>query len=140
MLRNFLFFIFKKNKLNLEHYVALSHLEPCQTLQTNDLSATLYSAGYEFCSAAALHRPASIEKFSTIHAAKSPINKKNLFISKSKQSTCPWWLVSSTDVLIYVDVISNKQSIFSSQIGTPSFPINSSWPSLISTARSPVVL
>ena len=42
--------------------------------------------------------------------------------------------MSSTDVLIYVDVISNKQSIFSSQIRTPSFPIN--WPSLISTARS----
>ena len=78
----FLFFIVKKSKLNLEHYVALSHLKPCQTLQTNDLSATLYSAGYEFCRAAALHRPASIEKFSTIHAAKSPINKKNLFISK----------------------------------------------------------
>ena len=42
--------------------------------------------------------------------------------------------MSSTDVLIYVDVISKKQSIFSSQIRTPSFPIN--WPSLISTARS----
>ena len=34
------------------------------------------------------------------------------------------------DVLIYVDVIPNKQSIFSSQIRTPSFPIN--WPSLVS--------
>ena len=33
------------------------------------------------------------------------------------------------DVLIYVDVISNKKSIFSSQIRTPSFPIN--WPSLL---------
>ena len=79
---------------------------------------------------------ASVEKFSTIHAAKFPKNKKNLFILKSKQITCPWrlQLVSSTDVLIYVDVISNKQSIFSSQIRTPSFPIN--WPSLISTARS----
>ena len=119
-----MFFIVKKNKLNLEHYVALSHLEPCQMLQTNDLSATLYSAGYEFCRAAALYRPASIEKFSIIHAAKSPINKKNLFISKSKESTCPWWLVSSTDVLIYVDVISHKQSIFSSQIGRPSFFTN----------------
>ena len=42
------------------------------------------------------------------------------------------------DVLIYVDVISNKQSIFSSQIRTLSFPIN--WPSLVSTARSPIKL
>ena len=40
--------------------------------------------------------------------------------------------------MIYVDVISNKQSIFSSQICTPSFPIN--WPSLVSTARSPIIL
>ena len=46
--------------------------------------------------------------------------------------------MSSTDVLIYVDVISNKQSIFSSQIRTPSLPIN--WPSLVSTARSPIIL
>ena len=46
--------------------------------------------------------------------------------------------MSSTDVLIYVDVISNKQSIFSSQIRTPSFPINC--PSLVSTARSPNIL
>ena len=46
--------------------------------------------------------------------------------------------MSSTDVLIYVDVMSNKQSIFSSQIRTPSFPIN--WPSLVSTARSPIIL
>ena len=46
--------------------------------------------------------------------------------------------MSSTDVLIYVDVISNKQSIFSSQIRTPSFSIN--WPSLVSTARSPIIL
>ena len=42
------------------------------------------------------------------------------------------------NVLIYVDVISNKQSIFSSQIRTPSFLIN--WPSLVSTAPSPVIL
>ena len=40
--------------------------------------------------------------------------------------------------MIYVDVISNKQSIFSSQICTPSFPIN--WRSLVSTARSPIIL
>ena len=46
--------------------------------------------------------------------------------------------MSSTDVLIYVDVISNKQSIFSIQICTPSFPRN--WPSLVSTARSPIIL
>ena len=46
--------------------------------------------------------------------------------------------MSSTDVLIYVDVISNKQSIFSSQIRTPPFPVN--WPSLVSTARSPIIL
>ena len=46
--------------------------------------------------------------------------------------------MSSINVLIYVDVISNKQSIFSSQIRTPSFPIN--WPSLVSTARSPIIL
>ena len=46
--------------------------------------------------------------------------------------------MSSTDVLIYVDVISNKQSIFSSQIRTPWFSIN--WSSLVSTARSPTIL
>ena len=46
--------------------------------------------------------------------------------------------MSSTNVLIYVDLISNKQSIFSNQIRTPSFPIN--WLSLISTARSPIIL
>ena len=46
--------------------------------------------------------------------------------------------MSSTDVLIYIDAISNKQSIFSSQIRTPSFPIN--WLSLVSTARSPIIL
>ena len=46
--------------------------------------------------------------------------------------------MSSTDVLIYVDVISNKQSIFSSQIRTPSFSIN--WPSLVSTAQSLIML
>ena len=55
LLRNFLFFIVK---LNLELYVALSHLKPWQTLQRNDLSGTLYSAGYEFCRVAALHRQA----------------------------------------------------------------------------------
>ena len=48
----------------------------------------------------------------------------------------------STDVLIYVDVISNITNstfvFFSSHICTPSFPIN--WPSLISTARSPNIL
>ena len=31
--------------------------------------------------------------------------------------------LASSDVRIYVDVISNKQSIFSSQIHMPSFPI-----------------
>ena len=46
--------------------------------------------------------------------------------------------MSSTNVLIYVDVISNKQSIFSSQICTPSFSKN--WPSLVSTAWSPIIL
>ena len=46
--------------------------------------------------------------------------------------------MSSTNVLIYVDVISNKQPFFSSQIRTPSFPIN--WPSLVSTAWSPIIL
>ena len=46
--------------------------------------------------------------------------------------------MSSTDVLIHVDVISNKQSIFSSEIRTPSFAIN--WPPLVSTARSPMLL
>ena len=46
--------------------------------------------------------------------------------------------MSSTDVLIYVDVISNKQSIFSSHIRTLSFPIN--WPSLVSIARTPNIL
>ena len=44
----------------------------------------------------------------------------------------------STDVLIYVDVISNKQSIFFNHIRTPSFPIN--WPSLVSTASSPNII
>ena len=46
--------------------------------------------------------------------------------------------MSSTDVLIYVDVISNRQSIFSSQIRTPSFQIH--WPYPVSTARSPIML
>ena len=46
--------------------------------------------------------------------------------------------MSSTDVLIYVDVVSNKQSSFSSQIHTPSFSINC--PSLVSTARSLIIL
>ena len=75
-----------------------------------------------------------------LDAAKFPINKKNLFISKSWQIACPWrlQLVSSTDFLIYVDVISNKQSIFSGQIRTPSLSIN--WPSLVSTARSQIIL
>ena len=44
-------------------------------------------------------------------------------------------LVSSTDVLIYVDVMSNKQSIFAGHIRMPSFPIN--WPSLVSTTVTP---
>ena len=63
------------------------------------VSVTIHSAGYEFCRAAALHRPASVEKFCTIHAAKFPLNKK-----KSWRLTCPWrlLLVSSTDVLMYV--------------------------------------
>ena len=46
--------------------------------------------------------------------------------------------MSSTDVLIHVDVISNKQSIFSGQIRTLSFTIN--WPFLVSTARFPIIL
>ena len=46
--------------------------------------------------------------------------------------------MSSTDVLIHADVISTKQSIFSSQIRTPSFSIN--WPSLVSTAQSLIML
>ena len=117
--------------------MALSRLRPCRNVK-NDLSGTIHSAGYKFCKAAAL-QPES-KRSPTIHAAKFPINKKNLFISKSWQIACPWrlQLVSSTDVLIYVDVISNKQSIFSSQIRTPSFSIN--WPSLVSTARSPIIL
>ena len=39
---------------------------------------------------------------------------------------------------LYVDVISNRQFIFSNQISTPSFQIH--WPSLVSTARSPIIL
>ena len=35
---------------------------------------------------------ACVETFSTIHAAKFPINKNNLFISKSWQIACPWRL------------------------------------------------
>ena len=46
--------------------------------------------------------------------------------------------MSSTDVLFYVDIISNKQSIFFSQIRTPSFSRN--WPCLVSTAQSPIIL
>ena len=80
LLRNFLFFIVK---FNLERYVALSHLKSCQTSQSNDLSRTLHSAGYECYRVADHHRPASVKKLSTIHAAKFPINKKNLFISTS---------------------------------------------------------
>ena len=79
-MRNFLFFIVK---FNLERYVALSHLKSCQTSQSNDLSRTLHSAGYDCYRVADHHRPASVKKLSTIHAAKFPINKKNLFISTS---------------------------------------------------------
>ena len=61
LLRNFLFFIVK---LNLECYVALSHLKPCQTSQRNFLSRILYSAGYRFCRAAAFHRPEPVSKSS----------------------------------------------------------------------------
>ena len=50
-----------------------------KTSQRNDLSGTLYSAGYESYRAAALHRPASVEKFTRIHAAQFLI-------------TCPWRL------------------------------------------------
>ena len=44
-----------------------------KTSQRNDLSGTIHSAGYEFCRAAALHRPASVEKLTAIHAAKFPV-------------------------------------------------------------------
>ena len=79
-MRNFLFFIVK---FHLERYVALSDLKSCQTSQSNNLSRTLHSAGYECYRVADHHRPATAKKLSTIHAAKFPINKKNLFISTS---------------------------------------------------------
>ena len=89
-----------------------------KTSQRNDLSGTVHSASYESCGASAIWPldQALIENFPAIHAAKFPINKKNLFFSKSWQIACPWHLklVSSTDVLIYVYVISDKQSIFQS--------------------------
>ena len=70
----FLFFIVK---LNFERYVALFHLKPCQNVAekwfvTNKSLRQLY----EFCTVAALHRPVSVENFSTIHAAKFPIKKE----------------------------------------------------------------
>lgn len=59
--------------------VALFRLKPCRQVK-NDLSGTIHSAGYKVlqsdCSA-------FVETFSTIDANKFPINKKNLFISKS---------------------------------------------------------
>ena len=59
-----------------------------------------------------------------------PLNLKSLVLGGSSQCLV-------LDVLIYVDVMSNKQSIFSSQIRTPSFPIN--WPSLVSIASHAAV-
>ena len=89
VLRNFWFFTVK---LNFERYMWFYLIwNLVKTSQKNDLPGTIHSAGYEFCRAATLHRPASVEKFSTINA-KFPINKKNLFISKSWQITCPWRL------------------------------------------------
>ena len=44
--------------------------------------------------------------------------------------------MSSANVLIYVDVISNKQSIISSEIRMSSSSIN--WPSLVSTVAQAV--
>ena len=75
-MRNFLFFIVK---FHLERYVALSDLKSCQTSQSNNLSRTLHSAGYECYRVADHHRPATAKKLSTIHAAKFPINQKESF-------------------------------------------------------------
>ena len=50
-----------------------------KTSQRNYFSGAIHSAGYEFRRAAALHRSASVEKFSTIDATQFPI-------------TCPWQL------------------------------------------------
>ena len=116
-----------------------------KTSQRN-VSGAIHSAGYEFCRAAALHRPASAEKFSTIHAAKFPIN------NNKKRNVCFKKLTTHLSVAALAsveyrcsdlrDVVSNKdsckQSILSGQIRTPSFAIN--WPSLVSTARSPIIL
>ena len=122
-------------RISCFYCVALSRLKPCRHVK-NDLSGTIHFRRVQVLQSGC--SSACVETFSTIDAAKFPINKKNLFISESWQIACPWRLLSSTDVLISVDVISNKQSIIASQICTPSFSIN--WPSLVSTARSPIIL
>ena len=80
LLSNFLFFVLN---LNFASYMWLYLIwNLVKTSQRNDLPRTILSTGYGFCRAATLHRAASVEKFSTMHA-KFPINKKDLFISKS---------------------------------------------------------
>ena len=83
VLRNFLFFIVK---LNFERYMWFYLIwNLVKTSQRNDLPGTIHSAGYEFCRAATLHRPASVEKFSTINA-KFPINKRIFSFQKVDKS------------------------------------------------------
>ena len=71
-------------------YAALSHLKPCQNVEMICLELLTPPAMSFAERLLYIHcRLASVEKFCTIHAAKFPINKKNLFVSKSYQITCP---------------------------------------------------
>ena len=75
---------------------------------------------------------------SSLHTCLISNKQKESFHFKKLTNHLSMAALASTDVLIYVDLISHKQSLFSSQIHTPSFPIN--WPSLVSTAWSPIIL
>ena len=112
-----------------------------KTFQRNDLSRTIHPAGYEFCRAAAIW---AMSKGSLQYTLLQNLQwTENLLISKSWQFSRPWrlQLLSSTNVLftLMLSELSPTNSPFSSrQISTLSLPIN--WPSLVSIARSPIIL
>ena len=114
--------------------VALSRLKPCPEHFTPPANMFCRAAALQFVSKCSLPR---------IHAAKFPIKKRIFSFQKADKSLVHGALSQCRVplfwfMLMWSDVISNKQSIFSSQILTPSFPIN--WPSLVSSARSPIIL
>ena len=86
------------------------------TSQRNDWSGTTHSSGYEFCRELLLFSPCRKVLFNSVQYMPLNFQQTKIIcsVSKSWQFACPWrlQLVSSTDVLIYVDAISNKQSVF----------------------------